>query len=280
VTSWNTGYVESDGERIYWERAGEGVPIVLCHGAGSNHLSFYHQVPGLSSAGHQVIVWDQRGYGNSTLVTGEIGIAVAGRDLSAVLDANGLDATPVHLVGQALGALVVSAWAVANPHRVLSLALLDGPFAASADGSELIWTLEPTDDDVRSNQVDREVGRTAVVSAAFAERDPAGTYLYQSLLEVGNARPSYSQLFAAAKAEPVSIRRLASLDRPVLIGRGECDQLADADALERLVSLVPRASTVTIPGSGHAPYLESPTDWNRSILAFVDRRDTLEENRP
>ena len=89
MTSWNTGYAESGGERIYWERAGEGVPIVLCHGAGSNHLSFYHQVPGLSAAGHQVIVWDQRGFGNSTLLTGEIGIAVAGRDLSAVLDANG-----------------------------------------------------------------------------------------------------------------------------------------------------------------------------------------------
>jgi pimeloyl-ACP methyl ester carboxylesterase len=29
---------------------------------------FYHQVPALSSAGHQVIVWDQRGYGNSTLI--------------------------------------------------------------------------------------------------------------------------------------------------------------------------------------------------------------------
>jgi hypothetical protein len=29
ITSWNTGYAQSDSERIYWERAGDGVPIVL-----------------------------------------------------------------------------------------------------------------------------------------------------------------------------------------------------------------------------------------------------------
>lgn len=270
MTSWDTGYAESDGERIYWERAGEGIPIVLCHGAGSNHLSFYHQVPGLSAAGHQVIVWDQRGYGNSTLATGEVGVTAAGRDLTAVLEANALGSAPVHLVGQALGALVVSAWAVANPQRVLSVSMLDGPFAASPDGSELIWTLEATDDDVHSTQVDRQVGRTVGVSAAFAERDPAGTYLYQTLQELGNTKPSYSQLFAAAKSEPVSLEQFASLDLPVLIGRGEYDQLANVDALDRLASLLPRASRVTIPGAGHSPYIESPTEWNRSILAFID----------
>jgi pimeloyl-ACP methyl ester carboxylesterase len=79
----------------------------------------YFTIQQEAAAGHQVIVWDQRGYRNSTLVTGEVGVAAAGRDLSVVLEANGLDSIPVHLVGQALDALVVAAWTVANPQHLL-----------------------------------------------------------------------------------------------------------------------------------------------------------------
>jgi hypothetical protein len=48
MTNWRTGFAASCGERIYWECAGTGAPVVICHGAGSNHVSFYQQMTGLA----------------------------------------------------------------------------------------------------------------------------------------------------------------------------------------------------------------------------------------
>lgn len=269
MANWRTGYVVSGGERIYWECAGEGIPIVICHGAGSSHLSFYQQVAGLASEHIQVVVWDQRGYGNSTLATKVFGIGAAAEDLTSVLRAVGLEDSPVHVVGQAMGALVAARWAISNPDRVLTLALWDGPFAAGNDGRDLVWMLNPTDRGVQASLVDRQVGKSVGVGAAFAARNPVGAYLYQTIQEFGNVKPSYAEMFAAAQAEPVPIASLAALDVPILIGRGEYDHVADAAAYEHLASLIPSARVVVLPESGHSPYFETPDVWNSTVLDHV-----------
>jgi 3-oxoadipate enol-lactonase len=269
LTKWSTGYVDRAGERIYWESAGEGAPIIVCHGAGSNHVSFYQQMAGLASDRHQLVLWDQRGYGNSTFATGVFGLGVAADDLTAVLAAVGLADAPVHVVGQAMGGLVAATWAVANAGRVLTLALWDGPFAAVNQGRELAWMLEPDDRGVAATQTGRQVSQTRAVGAAFTERDPVGTYLYQTIQELGNARPTYAQVFAAAQSEPVSIAALRALEIPIALGRGEHDHVSDAAALDEIASLIPGATTVTLPGCGHSPYFEDPGQWNAAVRTHV-----------
>lgn len=269
MTDWQTGYAASGGERIYWESAGKGVPIVLCHGAGSNHVSLYQQVAALASDRHQVVVWDQRGYGNSTLQTGIFGIATATSDLTAVLQAAGLGDARVHVVGQALGGLVAAAWAVRNPERTVTLALCDGPLALIDEGRRLGWTLEPNDKGVQATLVDRQLGQTVAVGRPFEERDAVGTYLYQTLQELGNAKPTYSEIFAAAQAEPVSVADLVALDIPILLVRGEHDHVADEAAYHLVAERIPHAVFVTIPGSGHSPYFETPAEWNEIVLRHV-----------
>ncbi|MDB5680768.1 MAG: alpha/beta hydrolase, partial [Sphingomonas bacterium] len=103
MTVWRHGYASSGDERIYWEAGGDGLTIVLCHGAGSNHVSFYNQMAGMASDEVRVVTWDQRGYGNSTCVGGAVGPRTATSDLTAVLAAAGATG-PVHVVGQAMGA--------------------------------------------------------------------------------------------------------------------------------------------------------------------------------
>jgi pimeloyl-ACP methyl ester carboxylesterase len=269
VTDWRTGYAANQGERIYWECAGEGIPIVLCHGAGSNHISLYQQMAGMASDRHQVVVWDQRGYGNSTLTTGIFGIGTAGTDLTTVLEAVGLADARIHLVGQALGGMVAAAWAVANPGRSITLALCDGPLALTDEGRRVGWSLEPRDEGVEATLVDREVGRTPAVGLAFQEADRVGTYLYQTLQELGNVKPTYADVFAAAQAEPVPVAGLIALDIPILLMRGEHDHVADDAAYRSLAARLPRATMVTIPGGGHSPYFETPEEWNGIILRHV-----------
>jgi pimeloyl-ACP methyl ester carboxylesterase len=274
--AWRTGFVDSAGESIYWECAGAGDPLVICHGAGSSHVSFYQQLPQLASDELQVLLWDQRGYGNSTRRGPGSGIADSVADLSAVLAGAGLGSERIHLVGQAMGGLVAAAWAIANPGRVRTLALWDGPFAADADGRELSWQLRPDDQGVASTLIDRRVSGTRAVGAAFRQRDPVGAYLYQTIQLLGLDRPPYTEVFETARSAPVSIAALAALDVPILFGWGEHDHVVDAEALRRLADLIPGATTVTIRDSGHSPYFERPVEWNQAVQAHAwARRQSL-----
>lgn len=265
---WRYGYASSDGESIYWEAGGSGAVVIICHGAGSNHISFFQQMAGLASDHTQVVLWDQRGYGNSTSHDKHVGISTAARDLSAVLEAVGAMECRVHLIGQAMGAFVAAAWALANPRRVATLALWDGPFAVS-DSGKLAWALKPNDKTISANRADPQVGVAGAVSLEFSRREPVKAYLYQTVQNIGNTKPSYSALFAAAEAEPVDIVALAALGIPVLFGRGENDPVADPVEYEKLASLIPTANLKTIPSAGHSPYFEAPELWNAAVMAHV-----------
>jgi len=111
------------------------------------------------------------------------------------------------------------------------------------------------------------------VGAAFAERNPVGTFLYQTLQELGNARPDYAQVFAAAQAEPVALAGLAALPAPILLGRGEHDHVADSAAYADLAARLPNARLVTLPGCGHSPYFEAPDAWNAAMRHHIAQAD-------
>ncbi|MGH7288071.1 MAG: alpha/beta fold hydrolase, partial [Myxococcota bacterium] len=78
-----TGFLEHDGERIYWESAGDGPALVLTHGAGGNHAAWFQQIPVFAKT-RRVIAWDQRGFGRSTARGGANSPERAVRDLAAL----------------------------------------------------------------------------------------------------------------------------------------------------------------------------------------------------
>jgi pimeloyl-ACP methyl ester carboxylesterase len=80
---------------------------------------------------------------------------------------------------------------------------------------------------------------------------------------------SISQSFANNKGTPdydpwPLIHGLA--DKPVLIVRGETSDLFSAATAARMVSMLPKAELVTVPGIGHAPILDEP-----EAAAGIDR---------
>ncbi|MFY9674207.1 MAG: alpha/beta hydrolase [Terriglobales bacterium] len=54
---------------LYYEDHGSGDPVVLIHGYPLSGASWEKQVPALLAAGHRVITYDRRGFGNSSQPT-------------------------------------------------------------------------------------------------------------------------------------------------------------------------------------------------------------------
>ena len=54
---------------LYYEDHGSGDPVVLIHGYPLSGASWEKQIPALLAAGHRVITYDRRGFGNSSQPT-------------------------------------------------------------------------------------------------------------------------------------------------------------------------------------------------------------------
>jgi non-heme chloroperoxidase len=75
-----------DGGQLHAVAAGAGTPLVLTHGALLSLEAWALLWQPLLAAGHQVIAYDLRGHGRSTLGRSGFGVQAYAQDLAAVLD--------------------------------------------------------------------------------------------------------------------------------------------------------------------------------------------------
>ncbi|HEY4411140.1 MAG TPA: alpha/beta fold hydrolase [Acidimicrobiia bacterium] len=255
-----TGFVDSDGERIYFEVTGSGTPLVLCHGLGGNHAIWWRQLDRFATD-HTVITWDQRGFGNSTGTGGDFGPGPARRDLAAVLDAV-CPGEPVHLVGQSLGGWVALGFALTHPDRVRSLVL--STTLAGAAGEE-------TDRFVAPGVPARTRRRHPVLSETFCATQPDLAVLYNQISSFG-AKPPAPAVVAALRADTFPADGLAGLAVPTLLLAATDDAYCPPDVMRRVAAAIPGAEFTEVPG-GHSAYYETPGCWNDAVLTFIAQRE-------
>jgi pimeloyl-ACP methyl ester carboxylesterase len=120
--------VATNGVELHVLEAGEGFPVVLCHGFPELAYSWRHQLPALAAAGHHAIAPDQRGYGRSTRPADvdDYDIAHLTGDLLGLLDALGEERAV--FVGHDWGAMIVWQLALLAPERVAGVVGMSVPF--------------------------------------------------------------------------------------------------------------------------------------------------------
>src|SRR5579871_3881102 len=95
-------YVETrDGVNLHVKDTGTGKPVVLIHGWPLTGDMFEYQTLALLEAGHRVITYDRRGFGQSGHPVGPYDYDTFAADLDAVLTK--LDVNGVTLVGFSMG---------------------------------------------------------------------------------------------------------------------------------------------------------------------------------
>ncbi len=120
--------IKTNGIELEVFQAGEGKPIILCHGWPEHAYSWRHQVKPLVDAGYHVIIPNQRGYGNSTNPENveEFDIEHLTQDLTGLLDHFGYQDSI--FIGHDWGAIVVWNLALMDPIRVSGIINLSVPF--------------------------------------------------------------------------------------------------------------------------------------------------------
>ncbi len=239
---------------LYYEDRGEGPAIVLAHGIGGNHASWFQQVP-VFARSYRVVTFDHRGFGRSSDVE-NAGRGAFVDDLLALLDHIGIDQAA--LVGQSMGGGSCIAFAAAHPDRVRALVVASSLHAIE-EGDEIAALMDAARAATAGlDQLDRVLG------AACREADPIKAELYSAIASFNRVdRHSLAGTWPVRVAPDV-----VGGGRPVLFLAGTQDVLFPIDAIRQVQAHVPGSFLVEVD-AGHSVFFERATEFNDSVLSFL-----------
>lgn len=270
------GQENSGNIDIYYEDLGSGQPIVLIHGFPLNGHSWEKQVAALLKAGHRVITYDRRGFGNSSQPSFGYDYETFTDDLNALMTK--LDLHNTVLVGFSMGTGEVTRYLSKYGSDRVSKIVLMAPIPPF-----LLKTAE------NPEGVDRSVF-DGIEQAIVADRP---SYL-SSFLEqfynvdvlgggrITNDAIRLSWQVAAGASAIATLDCVSSwltdfrddlphINVPTLIVQGDADRILPHESTgDRLPKLIKDSKLVVIPGGPHAINWTHSEQVNSALLDFLE----------
>jgi pimeloyl-ACP methyl ester carboxylesterase len=245
-------------------------PFVLLHALAVPSGMWDAPRAALAADGHDVVAFDQRGYGGVPLGDAEPSLGVVADDLARELDAGGHDKAVV--AGCSMGGYVALEFARRHPGRLAGLALLST--RAVADAPDVAaGRLQFAEAILDAGRRDRLIAATvpALLSPEFARHHPeVSEWLRTAVERVPPAAIAWSQRAIAGRTGALDV--LAELAVPALVVHGTADALTSAEDARLMADALPRADPRSIDGAGHLLPLEAPdtvTAALRGLLAEI-----------
>ena len=252
--------------------AGEGTPVVLCHGLTASRRYVVHGSRVLERGGHRVISYDARGHGESDPAPAGQGYGYPDliEDLERVVEAE-VGNERFLLAGHSMGAHTAVGYALAHPDRLTGLVIIGPTYMGELRPESLAYwdglasALEAGGIDGFVDYLSRESGTGEAwrdsVARVSAERmglhrDPAG--LARALRETPASRPFES------------LDELANLDVPTLVvaSGDEADPGHPYAAAEAYAAALPRARLIS-EDEGQSPLAWQGGRLSREISSFA-----------
>ena len=253
--------------KIAWDRRGNGAPLLLIHGLGYARWGWEPVLPELAEQ-FDVILFDNRGIGESDAPPGPYTVAEMAADAVQVLDEAGV--ARAHVVGTSLGGMIAQELALAHPERVDRLVL-----ACTTPGGQKAHPMPQVTVALMAEAATLE---PAVALRRFVENAlaPATVEAHPEIVEQIMAhrlataqQPAAWAAQASAGATFDAYDRLGALAAPTLVQHGDEDVVVDPRNADLLVELLPDARLERVPG-GHLFFWEAPEQFVASVAAFLE----------
>jgi pimeloyl-ACP methyl ester carboxylesterase len=291
-TAPHSGTVKVNGIDLYYEIHGSGEPLLMIEGLGYSAWMWYKQIP-IFSKRYQVILFDNRGAGNTDKPDSEYSIEIMADDASGLLRTLGIG--PAHVLGISLGGFIAQELALRHPDLVKSLSLVStnsGPGKRAMRNSQHVnglfklWGILPGTFEMggkASVPLGFEYGITKEdrirygLSIAFTPE-----YYRQHPEEIErivrwrleNPQPGYAwtrQLMAGMNFD--SSGRAENIHAPTLILNGTEDRIVTPESARELAGSIPDSRYIEIEGSGHLLFIERSDEFNDTVMGFLDEVD-------
>ena len=255
---------------IYYEIHGKGEPLVMIAGFTMSTAFWFKAVP-VFSREYRLVVFDNRGAGQSDKPDVPYTIDMMTDDLAGLLDAIGIDSA--HIFGHSMGGAIAQQFALRYPRRVRGLILAStgfgGPHAVINNNPEVKPFFERMPS-LPLKEVVMEWLRLFWIQD-FIDNNPG--FVQELIAKITeHPTPPHGQMRQGqAIASHNTYERLPEIKAPTLVITGDADILVPAENARIMASRIPGAELVILKNMGHHFMFEAEDESNRVMLDFLRR---------
>jgi pimeloyl-ACP methyl ester carboxylesterase len=269
VAPGRTGYAPVENGKLYYEVTGQGPALVFIHAGVADHTMWEGQVEDFSRD-HTVVVYDTRGFGQSTT---EDTTFSNRQDLADVMKHVGVERATI--VGCSRGGQIALDFAIERPDDVAGLVWVCGGVSGMDNEMppeetewfgrlEELWAAQDWErlSDLETltwtNGIGQPEDRTPPELRARVRRWIFDNYTRKD----GES--------SARVMDPPAIGLLSQVACPVLVIVGDLDTSGTRAAAGLIEESVPGARKVVFSNAAHLPNLEQPEEFNETVRAFLE----------
>ena len=262
---------------LHYEDVGTGSPVVLIHGWPLSGRSWESQMPALVEAGHRVVTYDRRGFGDSSQPWGGYDYDTFAADLDVLLQH--LDLREVALVGFSMGGgEVVRYIARYGTNRVAKavLAAAVPPYLYKSDdnpeGGMDDATIAALQEGVKTDRL------------AFLDEFTTNFFSAGGQLKVSEPQREYARDIAASASPKGTLDCIAAFAQtdfradlekitvPTLVIHGDSDAIVPFEVSgKRSAEAIANAELVVVKGAPHGFNASHANEFNGHLLRFLAR---------
>jgi 3-oxoadipate enol-lactonase len=264
VDAPSEGFGRVENGRLFYERAGEGFPIVLLPPTLWDRRIWDPQFTAFAEQ-HDVVRYDLRGSGRSDRASAPYSDV---RDLRMLLDGLGIERCA--LVGCSLGGQIAIDLAVEEPERVEALVVespgLSGHHWGDGGVTELSRAVDRA---IRMGDLRKAMELELAVwtpPGRWAEGDAIIRTVAMDNLEILRVDGELIE------PSPSAVEHLGEISAAVLVVVGH-DDIGEVHAIaDEIAAGVPGATKRVIADADHLPHVRRPETFNRIVLDFLSFR--------
>lgn len=253
---------------MYYESHGQGEPIVFVAGFSCD-LSAWSGIVDFFKNDFQVILFDNRGAGQTDITAAPYTIEQMAADTAGLCDALGIK--QAHFVGNSMGGFILQALARHHPQLVKSMVLSNSALSAKC-GFHIYAAAQ-------LSLLKADAPMRALVHASCGWAFSYAFLMQPGMLEqliqltLDNPHPftvnGYEGQYAALDQFDSS-SWAHEINVPVLVMSGSEDLILPQSLAKALAATIPHARYYNFDQCGHLPYIEYPQQFCEQVRTFID----------
>ncbi len=232
---------------IAYKTFGKGEPFLLISGAGMDMDAWEPSILRNLSTNHTVIIFDNRGVGNSTTGTKPFSVQQYVNDTVGLLDA--LKIQKADVLGFSQGSFTAQQLTITHPEKVMRLIL----YAASCGGKE---SITPSPEFFKSS-------RDFISNLSKGISTPPPGFTLNTVMQQNKVGLSWLATNWSGICD-----QLQNISKPTLVIAGTDDVVPSANSLV-IATKIPGAWVVQIRNAGHDLMYQYPDKFNKVLQTFL-----------
>ena len=257
---------EINGCTLAYSDRGEGLPVVLIHGFPLCRKMWRPQAGALARAGCRVITPDLRGFGESALPSGVVGMDDYADDIVVLMDHLKIDKAVVG--GMSMGGYVLLNLLERFPERVAAAMFIVTRATGDDEAAKSRRTSLAEACRAQGIQPVTDVFRTILFAPETVADNPALADEVFGWIQATSPEGAAAGLIAMRDRKDYGAL-LGSINQPALVIGADQDQAAPAEHSHTIAAGLPDADLCILHGGGHMVNLEQPGGFNEAILDFL-----------